>query len=406
MAVSRRRTVKAMAAAGLAVGAVTVAVPANGVAAPAFLQDDRLGEYQLNPNRTPAELDRILNDIKRTRTKAVRINIFWGAIAPTKPANPRNHKDPAYNWARTDAVVNGLRAKRLKIMAAPLGFANWAAVRPLAPVQRGSGGQRQPYNPYAPRRAKDFQDFMEAFSRHYNGRQNNPNGPGKIGAVRMISSGNEPNLKNFFRTRANRSNIVAFAKVHRAAWKGIRRGNPRAKVMLAAFGPNSSGRNGNISARRWLNGMMRQRNLRAHIIEAHIYGLTAPKAANPRRVFPRWDSIAEIQRTIRRSRTVSNRRLPIMVTEAGWTTARTPFRRGKVTVRQQARYIRQLFQLPSVRTTRGRNPIAGVVIFNYKDNVNWPGGLVRANGRKKPAYNVFRSIARKPIPARYRKYLV
>ena len=46
-----------------------------------------------------------------------------------------------------------------------------------------------------------------------------------------------------------------------------------------------------------------------------------------------------------------------------------------------------------------------VVWFNLQDNQFWPGGLLKANGAKKPAYAAFTAQARKPIPSALRAAL-
>jgi hypothetical protein len=385
-----------MAAAGLAVGAVTVAVPATGTGAVAFLQNDQKGAWVLNPNRTQAQLNAILNRVKATRTKGERANVFWASIAPTKPKNPRNHMDPAYNWAQYDAIFRGLRQRGIKPDAAVFDYPRWTNGK-QPPLLQG-GGARSPYNPFAPRKAKDFENFMFAFSRRYNGKGGRP-------AVRMIETCNEANLKAFFRKGA-RSRIGAFAALHRAAWKGIRAGNPAAKVILCPFGPNSSGRNGNVKARSWLKGLTRAKNMNWHAVAVHIYPPVGPKKPNPRKVFPRWDSIAEIQKIIQNSRGPKrNKNAKILVTEAGYTTARTPFRKTRVTPRQQKLFLKQIFALPLVKKTKGPNAVAAVVQFNYRDNRAWPGGLVKANGRKKPVFPAFVALAKKPIPPPHRSIL-
>ena len=93
--------------------------------------------------------------------------------------------------------------------------------------------------------------------------------------------------------------------------------------------------------------------------------------------------------------------MKLYVTEAGYTTGTTPFRTVKVTPSVQNKYLKQIYNLPKVKGPR----IAAVVWFNLEDNVNWPGGLLRANGSKKPSYNSFVSYARRPIPSNLRSAL-
>jgi hypothetical protein len=77
--------------------------------------------------------------------------------------------------------------------------------------------------------------------------------------------------------------------------------------------------------------------------------------------------------------------LPLYITEAGYTTAVTPFRDTAVTEDEQADYLDQIYDLPALRTDR----IKAVVWFNLQDNVNWPAGLLREDLTRKPSYERF-----------------
>ena len=65
--------------------------------------------------------------------------------------------------------------------------------------------------------------------------------------------------------------------------------------------------------------------------------------------------------------------LPFYVTEAGYTTAPTPYRDTAVTEDEQAEYLTQIYSLPQLRTEQ----VKTVVWFNLEDNANWPAGLYR-----------------------------
>ena len=93
--------------------------------------------------------------------------------------------------------------------------------------------------------------------------------------------------------------------------------------------------------------------------------------------------------------------MKLYITEAGYTTASTDFRQVKVSFAQQKLFLNQLFGLPDVKSPR----VAAVVWFNLQDNKNWPGGLLTAAGTKKPAYNAFVTVAKRPIPAALRSTL-
>ncbi|HMM49388.1 MAG TPA: hypothetical protein PKE32_07220 [Miltoncostaeaceae bacterium] len=90
--------------------------------------------------------------------------------------------------------------------------------------------------------------------------------------------------------------------------------------------------------------------------------------------------------------------MKLYITEAGYTTAATPFRdstKAVVSPAMQRKYLQQIYNLPAVRSPR----TAAVVWFNLQDNVNWPAGLLRENGTKKPSWAAFRALASKAIPS-------
>ena len=88
----------------LAIAAAAIAVtPAMG--AQMAIQDDQL------PNMSGAALEQRLDLLQSTGTSITRVDILWGFVAPTRPADASDPGDPAYDWARYDAIITGLRAR-------------------------------------------------------------------------------------------------------------------------------------------------------------------------------------------------------------------------------------------------------------------------------------------------------
>ncbi|HSJ72857.1 MAG TPA: hypothetical protein VK904_00955, partial [Miltoncostaeaceae bacterium] len=104
--------------------------------------------------------------------------------------------------------------------------------------------------------------------------------------------------------------------------------------------------------------------------------------------FPAWRTLPLLLEAL--DAVPRRRGMPVYITEAGYTTARTPYRDVRVTRRQQARYLRQIARLPIVRSPR----IRAVVWFNLQDNPDWPGGLRTRGGRPKPSHAAFRAVVR------------
>jgi hypothetical protein len=239
---------------------------------------------------------------------------------------------------------------------------------------------------------------MGALARRYSGRHRPPEGGPPLPRVRHFEVWNEPNLKNFFRYGSS-SNLGKYKGLVKAAYTNIKSANPKAIVIAGVGGPRSSGGNGNVGAKTWMNGLVSDKSVKFDAYSQHIYPSKGPKFTSPayEKVFPTWDSLDDIFKALDKKR----KGMKLYVTEAGYTTAKTAFRNVKVTPAQQNTYLRQIYNLPLVKGPR----VAAVVWFNLQDNPNWPGGLLRANGGKKPSYNSFVSFARRPIPGNLRSTL-
>ena len=129
------RTCLALAAA-LGAGGLTslAAVPAQG--AVAALQDDRLVSAPLET------IDARLDRLQRTGTRVARFDIFWNEVARTRPSNPRDPEDPAYDWDRADKVLTGMQARGIRPIVSVYSTPTWSA---------GRNAHNTQYNPYAPR---------------------------------------------------------------------------------------------------------------------------------------------------------------------------------------------------------------------------------------------------------------
>jgi hypothetical protein len=362
-----------------AIGAGLV-LPATGAGAVAAVQDDILTTAQVD--QVPARVALL----KQTRAKVTRFDVLWSTVAPTQPASPRNPADPAYDWSRVDAVMTQLAAAGIVPIVSVYSTPDWAVIRPT-PYEFA-------YNPNAPR-PQAFGDFMHALAKRFNGTFANPAGaPPTLPRVRHFEIWNEPNLRNFFRLGSG-SNVGHYKKLVRAAYPAIKQANPRAIVIAGVGGPRSSQGGGNIGARQWMHGIVRDRSVRFDAYSQHIYPAAPPRARV--KAFPSWNSVPEILQTLNRRK----RGMKLYITEAGYTTDTTPFRNVRVSVPVQNRYLNQIFQLPAVRS----NQVAAVVWFNLQDNPNWPAGLLRADGSRKPSFASFVKFARRPIPGPLRREL-
>jgi hypothetical protein len=420
------RGVGIAAALGGVVAAGLVAAPGSADARPvAAIEDDRFVSAPVNT--LPSRIQRM----KSTRTKYTHVDIFWNEVVTGTPSRPgsntysravaRNHTSPVYNWDRIDTIMNQLRLRNiipiLQVYSYPL-FTNGGRQAPVNPL----GGFRTQYIPWAPKPGQ-YADFVFALMKRYNGRQTVPlNGQNvRLPRARHIEHGNEVNLKSFFRKGRGTSTgayvrmAVAGAKAANAAQRGI---GPRVMNIGGTFGPRSSGGNGNIGALTFIKRLYRNKAFRANMqaVGGHVYPAAAPTKQVKGNVFPAWSNM---NLWIQEKAKYGNlRNKPIFITEAGYTTASTPFRKTKVTRSQQATYYRQIInnvlpreerQAKQNMRRRGVNikqtQFAMVIFFNKQDNAAWPGGLWTERLREKPSLRAFRGLANRPTPPNLRGVL-
>lgn len=355
---------------GLVAGAIVCAgAPAGASGAVAGLQDDRIS---VGPE---SDIEARAGILASSRTRVSRVDVLWSEVAPTRPANPRDPADPAYRFARWDRIAAALTARGIRPIFAIYSTPPWAA-----------GGRRAPdgrqVNPNAPAPAA-FGAFVEAVARRYSGRFTDPVTLRRVPQVRHLEMWNEPNLRGFLRTGTRVARPATYVRMVRAAYPAAHRGNRRAVVIVGAGGPRSSTDSLGISALSFQRALLASR-VPMDAFSQHVYPAAGPLQAT--RAIPAWRTLPVMLDALERARP----RTPFLITEAGYTTANTPFRSVKVTPAQQARFLRQIFALPTVR-----NRVALVVWYQLQDNPDWPGGLLRAGGGRKPSWNAFRGVARR-----------
>ena len=348
--------------------------PSPAVSAVLGVQDDRLttGPVSQVPTR--------MGLLRASGAKVTRLDVLWSLVAPHRPANPADPDDPAYDWDRTDATLRAIAASGVTPIVVAYSAPGWAA-----------GGRGTPagteVNPNAPAPA-DYGRFMEALARRYSGSHRPEQGGDPLPRVRHFEIWNEPNLAGFLSPQVSggrRVSVSRYVAMARRAYPAIKRANPRAIVIAGAGGPRSSTDGRGTGALAWARAVARS-GAPFDAYSQHVYPAAAPLAAT--RAFPAWGTLPELFAVL--DAIPRRRGTPVYLTEAGYTTAATPFRTVRVTPAQQALYLRQIMALPAVRSGRVR----AVIWFNLQDNVNWPGGLRRDTGRLKPSHAVFRRLAR------------
>jgi hypothetical protein len=315
-----------------------------------------------------------LKDAAATGATVIHTTASWPSLAPTKPANPADGDDPAYHLADLDELVFQSSFYGLRVMIDITGTPKWA-----------NGGQAPNH---MPRRLSDLTTFARMLATRYNGHH----GHGMVG---LWSVWNEPNLQLFLTPQFVGKKIVGpanYAKLYRAAYAGIKGGNPNAKVAIGETSARGrdrplGGTSASIAPGTFAR-LLASQHLRFDAWAHHPYP-TDPKQKPLQKV--RYPNVslallptfeADLKRWYHRS-------VPVWVTEYGHETK--PGEPKGISTALQAAYARQAL------TVARKDPnIQMFIWFTFRDSGNnpWQSGLEVPSGAHKPAYSAFSGLAR------------
>jgi len=350
---------------GALAGAATLAlaIPAHG-AIPA-LQDDQLH------NLSGPALDQRLDLLKSSGTKVTRVDVIWRWVAPTRPADPMNPADPAYDWSRYDQMISGLVARDITPMITYYWTPTWA----------GRTGK-----PNAAPRIADAAYFAAAIARRYNGTWADGRG-GVLPLVRRIEIWNEPNIATFWFPQCRRqkgryvmTSARQYSALVAAAYPRVKAASPASIVTAGVTGPVGGSRcdkaDSSVGTITFAKEMIRHR-VPIDAWSMHLYPIGSPAKAY---FVPSWRTIPQITKLVDRLK----RGAPIYVTETGYHTSYNRYHRYFVSEAQQASWLDQTYRVAN------RYPRVEVAVwFNLQDNPFWTGGLLRSDMTQKPAWSRF-----------------
>jgi hypothetical protein len=347
---------------------VIVLAALAALAAPSALAADRMWigfhddpSFRWSPDRA----ERIESSARNGATM-IRLLVHWNQTAPRRPDRPSDPFDPAYNFSDLDEAVRTAQEADLEVLLTIYGTPKWA--------NNGRGANRMP------RRVADFRHFAQAIAARYSGRFEYP-------FVRFWSVWNEPNLQVFLAPQFDRRGKPLaprnYAQLYAAAYRGIKAGNPRAKVGIgetSARGSDKPGGKRPIHSPGKFAELVAKANPRLKFDAwAHHPYPFVPTLKPSQKV--RWPnvtlaSLPEFQKHLKRW--FKRSKVSIWVTEYGHQTK--PQDRFGVSYAKQARYIRE-----SIALARKQRFVGMFVWFVYQDDPGqpWESGLYTQSGRAK-----------------------
>ena len=299
----------------------------------------------------------------------------WATLAPTKPANVANGDDPAYRLTDLDDLVYQSGLYGTRVMINITGTPKWA-----------NGGKAPNV---LPKKVSDLTAFARMLATRYNGRNGH-------GSVSLWSVWNEPNLQLFLTPQFSGKKIVGpanYAKLFKAAYAGIKAGNPWAKVAIgetSARGRDKplKGVSATIAPGTFARLLSQVKGLKFDAWAHHPYP-TAPNLPPLQKVRYPNVTLSTLSKFESDLKKWFHRSVPIWITEYGHETK--PGEPHGITTAKQAAYAKQALLFAK------KDPNVQMFIwFVFRDTAGdpWQSGLYAQNGARKPAYSTFSSVAR------------
>jgi len=315
---------------------------------------------------------------QKTGATVVHTLADWSQLAPTKPKQPLNGDDPAYQLADLDQFVQNAAAHGMQVLVTITGTPRWA------------NGGRMPN--YAPKSMTTLTQFAHMLAARYNGK----NG---FGTVTRWSIWNEPNLGRFLAPQYRGKTIVSgatYARLYLAGYRGIKAGNRFAQV--AAGETSNRGRNkptgsvGNDTVAPALFAQLVAKanpHLQFSAWATHPYPSEYRLGPGQKVAYPNV-ALSTMSRFGADLKKWFHRAVPIWITEYGEQT-KPEDKFGGITYARQAADIKKAMRLAQA------NPYVQMFIwFIFRDSTSatWASGIEKRTGAKKPGYAAFAATAK------------
>jgi hypothetical protein len=345
--------------------------------------------------------------LKSLKAQVIRVNLYWGgnkwAVAKSRPSDPTDPGDPAYDWAIYDRLVRYATQYNIKVVFSILftpGGANGGKARTVPPTN---------YN--------DLTNFSYAAAERYSGLwtpptwQQDPSNPTSklpLPKVNMWTAWNEPNNPIWLTPQYKRvgktwrvESAYNYAKICNAVMAGVHSPylGPLPGEQVACGVTDPKGNDAPATTRASVDPL-------TFLTAAHKYGMKAPDvyAHNPypdigAAEAPRFVPTGKTRRRVQLGninnllKLISQYYGPkhLWITEYAYQT-NPPNKHFGVSYAKQAQYLTQSFAI-----ARANPRIDMMLWFLVKDDPTkngWKSGLMTPTGRKKPAWAAYVRVPR------------
>ena len=312
------------------------------------VQDDA---WLLYGPEAPAKRIQIL---QRLGVDLVRLTLRWDNVAESRPADPRDPNDPAYNWELYDGILSRLRAAHINVLLSLWGTPPWA--------NEGQKANNMPND------TTSFASFAYAAAIKYPW-------------ITRWTIWNEPNVRLFL---IPNSPALYVTRLLNPAYRALKSANPRNLVAGGVTSPRKTP--SGVSPIAWIRGMR----------SAHA--LLDAYAQNPYPVRPGetptkggcWRctevTMATLPKLIDEVKRSFGTRTRIWLTEYGYN-SKPPSKWLGVSNALQARYVSEA----ALRVYLAAR-VDLLIHFLVRDEPNaskWTSGFYTSHGKVKPSFAAF-----------------
>lgn len=294
---------------------------------------------------------------------SVRTGFVWALVEPTQGTR---------DWRQLDSVVSNAATAGIQLMPFVYGSPQWVTSNRFRPPVYGSGEARAGWRSF-------LHDLAARYGRSGTFWTLNPHVPQR--PIVHWQIWNEVNLSFYWGGRPDPKRYAALLRLSR---RGLRSGDPKARIVTAGLLPYRSRGRGNLHSGKYLRRLLRARGAKKlfDVVAIHPYG-SSPKLVLKRMI--------ESRQTLNRLRLGKK---PLWATEFGWATGGDNFNSSPVraTPPQQARRLSKTYKLLGKQARRLR--LRRAFYFNAQDtkvpgpSVDWSArmGMFDVNGTPKPAW--------------------
>lgn len=330
-------------------------------------------------------------DVDQLNVGIMRWDMQWKFVAPTKPADPRNPADPAYQWAQTDAFVRNAAAHGLqdKVLFTLWRTPDWAA-----------STKAKPSEVQMPKMA-DWKAFVAATATRYSGTYTPPGQSTPLPRVKFWETWNEPNASFALRPQKRNGQPIAatnYVKLLNALKSEVNKATSFKPTFVAGALYKQGGPN-NLSPIEFMKGM-KAAKAKFDVLSMHPYNNT-PRlglrdGVGQSTTNPRFIGVGNFDTFITQANQIFGRKYPIWVTEFGWATPAPGKSQYTVSFQQQSRFLYE-----SVLRFKQLPQVEAMIWFLIEDNPRrdngawYTTGLRKSDGAQKPSWSSWIAAAAK-----------